>query len=93
MDVPVELLERYRHALVEGARLAPASEQHLYALHAEELETLTALLTASSVDAIRKHVERELRAFGWFSLSGEHGARVESAFHALASRLKQQGSG
>ena len=93
MDVPVELLERYRRALAEGARLAPASEQHLYALHAEELETLVTLLTTSSMYAVRKHVERELRTFGWFSLSGEHGAHVENAFHALASTLKQRGSG
>ncbi len=89
MQMPVSLLAEYRAALVEGAGLAPPEEQSLYASHSRELEQIVALASiASGLGQLAALLATERRAFGWSFLSGEHGARVESAFQALAAALK-----
>jgi hypothetical protein len=83
------LVAMYRSVLQESEPLAPPEEQRLYFHHSNELARLSSLLDvqASSAD-IAALVAGERRAFGWAFLSGEHGARVESAFHLLASALE-----
>jgi len=89
MEIPVSLLAEYRAALVEGSGLAPPEEQSLYALHSRELEQLVALTSSAAGSAqIASLLASERRAFGWSFLSGEHGARVERAFHALAASVE-----
>jgi hypothetical protein len=83
------LIAEYRATLQASEPLAPLEERRSYAHHIQELSQLCSLLSAgapsSSIAAV---VVGERRAFGWSFLSGEHGARVEQAFHLLASALE-----
>jgi hypothetical protein len=91
VNVPVELVAQYSEALSAAQQLAPVSEQSLYALHKKELERLNAFVSSgASAQVIAAHIARERRTFGWSFLSGTHGARVEHAFHDLASALERQ---
>ncbi len=84
-----DLMDTYRDALLAAALLAPSSEKSLYALHEKGLGRLTQLIQSGApANEIASLVANERRAFGWSFLSGEHGTRVESAFHALASHLE-----
>ena len=84
-----DLVATYRSVLKESEPLAPPEEQRLYSHHSEELARLSSLLDARAPSAdIAAVVAGERRAFGWAFLSGEHGARVEHAFHLLASALE-----
>lgn len=90
MDIS-ELLTNYRRALAEARSFAPSSEESLYGMHVRESERLAGLLEVeASCSAIAELVASERRSFGCAYLSGVYGERVESAFHALASRLEQQ---
>lgn len=83
------LVATYRSVLQESEPLAPPEEQRLYSHHSEDLARLSSLLDAQASSAdIAALVAAERRAFGWAFLSGEHGARVEHAFHLLASALE-----
>lgn len=83
------LVATYRSVLQESEPLAPPEERRLYSRHREELARLSALLDAQAPSAdIAALVAGERRAFGWAFLSGEYGARVERAFHLLASALE-----
>ncbi|MDH5222239.1 MAG: hypothetical protein OEW94_13560 [Betaproteobacteria bacterium] len=85
-----ELIAQYRSSLEASEPLAPPGEQSSYARHKHELERLCALLDGKAVSAeIAAVVASERRVFGRSFLSGEHGARVESAFHQLASTLEK----
>ena len=86
------LVAQYREALVAGALLAPERERPEYASHSQELERLESLLSSGSTSRAAAIVKGERRAFGWSFLSGSHGERVETAFHALASALEQNGA-
>lgn len=88
MDVQT-LVKAYRTALLEATPFAPHNEQSLYALHQKQLECLISLLQSNaSQSEIALLLKQERRAYGWSFLSGSHGARVESAFHALSSHLE-----
>jgi len=83
------LVATYRSVLQESEPLAPPEEQRLYSHHSGELSRLSSLLHAQAPSAdIAAVVAGERRAFGWAFLSGEHGARVEHAFHQLACALE-----
>lgn len=83
------LIAEYRATLQASEPLAQPEERHLYAHHLQELSQICTLLSAgASSSSIAAVVASERRAFGWSFLSGEHGARVERAFHLLASALE-----
>ena len=91
MGISIELLRKYKEELTLGAPLAPIEEQSLYALHTQQLHQLNTLLSsAPDPKAIHEFVAEERRAFGRSFLSGEHGGRIERAFHELASALEKQ---
>lgn len=91
MNQQLQLLEKYREAIAQALLVAPIEEHSLYTSHEQELERLGALLSsASSASAAALVIAGERRAFGWSFLPGAHGARVESAFHVLASHIEQQ---
>ncbi len=91
MNQQLQLLEQYREAIAHALLVAPIEEHSLYTSHKQELERLGTLLSSgSSASAAALVIASERRAFGWSFLPGAHGARVESAFHALASLIEQQ---
>ena len=91
MGISIELLTKYKEELTLGGPVVPMEEQSLYALHKQQLQQLSTLLSsAPDPKAIRELVAAQRQAFGRSFLSGEHGDRIERAFHALASALEEQ---
>ncbi|MDO8772341.1 MAG: hypothetical protein Q7K57_27295 [Burkholderiaceae bacterium] len=91
MQVPSDLASQYKEALVAGAKLAPPSEHDLYSLHLREFDLLCSLVDSGAPsETIAAKISSERRAFGWSYLSGTHGERAETAFHAFAAALESQ---
>ena len=91
IKVPPDLIERYRAALLSGLSEAPEGERPHYEIHLRALQDLVKEIDEKeSVESIGVHISRERRSYGWSYLSGQHGSRVEGAFHELATLIEEQ---
>jgi hypothetical protein len=83
-----DALAQYIRILAKSADSThDANSRPLYDLHLAEAARLFAELRAGDLAAVRAHIARERRAFGWSFLPGREGEVAEHAWDEFAKLL------
>ena len=85
----LDSLARYVGILSESAETTNyADDRPIYTKHLAASAQFFLLIHGKQLSALAQLVHDERRSYGWGYLSGEMGARAESAFHEFATKVE-----